>query len=111
LTVLEAHRAVGKSSQYSAEAESERERAHVDNALRELAAVLVLDVLKVSLVLVDHSLGVEDTDDDCGESGKGRRREGRESGKGRERKRRLRESRIWTEWRCRCRLRALHLVQ
>ena len=39
--------------------------AHVDDALGELSAVLLLDVLNVRVVLVHHSLGVDRTDDDC----------------------------------------------
>lgn len=62
-----------------------RRRTYVDDTLGELAAVLVLDVLEVSLVLVDHGLGVENTDDDCGRDGARRGRGEERSGNVRER--------------------------
>lgn len=37
---------------------------HVDDTLRELAAVLLLHVLNVSLVLGSEVLGVQEGDDD-----------------------------------------------
>jgi len=50
-------------------------RTHVDDALGELAAVVLLDVLEVLLVLVGEGLGVEETDDDCAKE----KREGKRS--------------------------------
>jgi hypothetical protein len=41
-----------------------RFRTHVDDTLRELAAVLLLHVLNVSLVLGSEVLGVEESDND-----------------------------------------------
>ena len=63
---------------------------HVDDALGELAAVVLLDVLEVLLVLVGESLGVEETDDDCAEE----RREGKAVSL-RARKRESCSSRCW----------------
>lgn len=53
----------------SAGAHQRQKRTHVDDALRELATVLLLHVLEVSLVLLGEVLRVQEGDDDCSAGG------------------------------------------